>query len=169
MKRPIERYGILLLLLLMTNIAVAGSLHVDWPPGWEFRESARGDNLLVLHGRLRDDDGNTQYLLHLTTMKLDAQQQEKSADIRSLAQALLDRIRHTAIEPDPVIRPLGKRNGYYFTLTDKAPKPGEFRQLLEAVLLEQGYLINVTLLGNDLQSKQGQAMLSALSSLSIAK
>ena len=68
----------------------------------------------------------------------------------------------TAKEKEIPLQKFTVAQGYYYTATDKNPKPGEFTQLVEGVLVNQGYLINFTLLTNDAASPTAKAMIAAL-------
>ena len=87
--------------------------------------------------------------------------------VKQLATSLRDELGKTAVEKTIPLQEFKSVKGYYFAATDSKPKPGEFGQLVEGVILSEGYLINFTLLTHDAASKDTQAMVAALGQLSI--
>jgi len=87
--------------------------------------------------------------------------------LRQLASGLRDATLKTAQEKEIPLQTFSTVQGYYYRATDKNPKPGEFTQMIEGVVIDHGYLINFTLLTNDAKGKDAQAMITALDKLSI--
>lgn len=73
--------------------------------------------------------------------------------IRRLAQEARDRISSQAVEKNVKVLPLGSSGpGYYFTATDRAPKPGEFKYLAQGVTKVGGLVCTFTVLTMTKQS-----------------
>lgn len=94
-------------------------------------------------------------------------QSSQTADIRSLAQGLLDKMKVSATEANPQLIPIEGKNGYYFQLTDAKPKAGEFTRMMAGVILQKDYLLNFTLLNNSMEDKNAHAIAKAIATVSV--
>jgi DsbC/DsbD-like thiol-disulfide interchange protein len=73
-----------------------------------------------------------------------------------------------AVEPKLTVKALGgaSGHGFYFTATDRAPKPGEFKYLAQGMILVGDITLAFTVLTNDGQS---EVVSSALQLLTVAR
>jgi hypothetical protein len=143
-------------------------LNLMWPDAWEIRPPQTRSQVVYLSARERRGTEITQ-TLQLTTLSVArASQPVTLASVRELANRLMHATAATSVEPEPALRQFPHRDGYYFIAEDKAPKAGDFRQLVVGVILANGYLVNFTLLTHDAGSKGTLAMLEALDRVDIS-
>jgi len=102
------------------------------------------------------------------------QRQGASADtaikMRHSVQQAADKVKPTAMEQYLPVEQLSGAPGpgYYFSATDRAPKPGEFKYLTQGMLLVGDLVVAFSVLTNDRQEKvrdQALAMLKSASHL----
>ena len=102
------------------------------------------------------------------------QQQGASADtaikMRHSVQQGADKVKPTAMEQYLPVEQLSGAPGpgYYFSATDREPKPGEFKHLTQGMLLVGDVVVAFSILTNDAQEKvrdQALAMLKSASHL----
>lgn len=102
------------------------------------------------------------------------QRQGASADtaikMRHSVQQSADKVKPSAMEQYLAVEPLGGAPGpgYYFSATDREPKPGEFKYLTQGMLLVGDVVVAFSILTNDAQEKvrdQALAMLKSASHL----
>ena len=99
-------------------------------------------------------------------------QQGASADtvirMRHSVQQGADKVKPTAMEPYlPVEQLTGAPGpGYYFSATDPAPKPGEFKYLTQGMLLVGDVVVAFSILTNDAQERVREQALAMLKSAS---
>ena len=88
---------------------------------------------------------------------------ELKAEVRRRRAA--DKIAEQAVEKTIDVKPLkgGTNTGYYFAVTDRAPKPGEFKFLNQGMVIVADLLVTFTILTNDGQDAVVTAGLSMLS------
>jgi hypothetical protein len=100
------------------------------------------------------------------------QGQGASADtaikMRHSVQQSADKVKPTAMEPFlPVDQLSGAPGpGYYFSATDREPKPGEFKYLTQGMLLVGDVIVAFSILTNDAQEKVRDQALAMLKSAS---
>jgi hypothetical protein len=144
-------------------------LQIPWPAQWEIRQPTRQDFALQLHAR-EYSGGSTLQLLDLTAVNIrSASKDVDLLSLRELALQLRDYAARSAAEEKIELTPFDVALGYYFIATDRNYRgaDGEYRQMVEGVMLKSGYLINFTLLTNDANSAESRNMMSALSELQI--
>ena len=142
-------------------------LHIPWPEGWQLTEPQIQQSAMHQNARLQKA-GKTVIDLKLTAINLShGPKPPDLATVKQLATNLRDAVAPTATEKNLPLQAFDKAQGYYFVATDKQPKPGEFTQMMEGVILQDSYLINFTLLTNDIEGADAQAMASALNQLNI--
>ena len=73
------------------------------------------------------------------------------AALRKLMDKQLAQAQAKAVEPALVLQELrgGAVQGLYFTATDKAPKPGEYKTMTQGAFLARGMPVMFTILTND--------------------
>lgn len=91
--------------------------------------------------------------------------------IRQSVQRAADQVKPQAAESYLVVEELtgAKGPGYYFSATDKAPKPEEFKYLTQGMLLVGELAVSFSILTNDGQEKVRDAALAMLKSATQAK
>jgi len=89
---------------------------------------------------------------------------EVKGDLKQMGNKLLK----NAVEKDLMLREFnrGQVKGYYFTLTDKAPKPGEFEYMTEGAVISGRIFIIFTALskGKRDPSEEALAMIASIKS-----
>jgi hypothetical protein len=153
----------------MATIAHSGSptLMISWPASWEHNATETSQAVLTVTGETHTDvDGPL--LLKLTAINISAAPNPiTAASVKQLAGQLRDHAAKTAVEAELPLVALEKAGGYYFTATDKDYRPGEFKQMIEGVILNSDYLINFTVFTNSATSTESQSILMALDALEI--
>ena len=91
--------------------------------------------------------------------------------IRQSVQRAADEIKPQAAESFLSVEELtgAKGPGYYFSATDKAPKPDEFKYLTQGMLLVGELAVSFSILTNDGQEKVRDAALAMLKSATQSK
>lgn len=143
-----------------------GTLELRVPESWK-DSVAQPSNELPPTIKLSPKMG-TQFTVLITPIWL-AQQETKPpspdelrANVRQAADIALLQSVEDSIE---VKEFKGSTNtGYYFTATDQAPKPGEFKYLNQGIIALNDILVSFTILTNDGQEATVQEALSLLSS-----
>ena len=87
---------------------------------------------------------------------------ELRANVRQAADIALMQSMEDSIEVKELKGPTN--TGYYFTATDQAPQPGEFKNLNQGVIAVNDLLVSFTILTNDGQEAIVKEALSLLSS-----
>lgn len=97
--------------------------------------------------------------------------QPKPEAVREQVQATLDRLRPEIAEKDAKVSEIKGESaqGYYFSVTDKSPKPGEYKFLSQGILTVGEVTVTFTILTNDNQEKITKAALDMLKSASQMK
>jgi hypothetical protein len=88
--------------------------------------------------------------------------------MRDSVQKSADKVKSSAAEPYlPVEHLTGAPGpGYYFSATDREPKPGEFKYLNQGMLLVGDVILSFSILTNDAQEKVREQALAMLKSAS---
>ena len=89
---------------------------------------------------------------------------ESAEQIRESVQRAADRLKPQVAESSLSVEELtgAKGPGYYFSATDKAPKPEEFKYLTQGMLLVGELAVTFSILTNDGQEKMRDAALDML-------
>ena len=182
-----SRLGCLLLSLATAATAIAADgekkafalpdnskLELTIPAGWK-------DELKALQGS-KANQGSTPAAVALTprdgapfevlVTPVARQRQGGSADtaiqMRDSVQRSADKIKPSAMEHYlPVEHLTGAPGpGYYFSATDREPKPGEFKYLTQGMLLVGDVVVSFSILTNDAQEKTREQALAMLKSAS---
>lgn len=85
-------------------------------------------------------------------------------ELRQRVEKAIDPVRGDAVEKNinVVELPGVSGPGYYFAITDKAPKPGEFKYMSQGMILVGELVTTFTILTNDGQTQITQSALSML-------
>ena len=85
-------------------------------------------------------------------------------DLRKRVDNAIDAVRNDAVEKDiQAIELQGASGaGYYFTVTDRAPKPGEYKFMTQGMLKVSDLVVTFTILTNDGQQEVTRAALGML-------
>lgn len=157
-------------------------LHIAWPAGWTVADPVYRDRVVYLHAERASAVGAARSLQVTALSTVGGNKVIGMSDLHGLAEQLRDAALRTAVEKQAALQTLGSQtlgpktmdpqtlnsvSCYYFVVTDAAPGPGAARQLIEAVCLQSGYLINATLLTDDAGSVDTVAMLRALGDLRV--
>lgn len=138
-----------------------------WPDGWEIQPPQERGAAMYLTARERRGVETLQ-TLELTAVGLARAASSMTADsIQELATSLMNVTAPNASEPLLSLQKFSTIDGYYFVATDKAPGPGDFKQLVAGVIHSQGYLLNFTLLTNDAYGPNAAAIIDALGRVEI--
>ncbi len=93
---------------------------------------------------------------------------DTAIQMRHNVQQSADKVKPSALEPYLSVEPLtgAPGPGYYFSATDRAPKPGEFKYLTQGMLLVGDVVVSFSILTNDAQEKVRDQALAMLKSAS---
>ena len=93
---------------------------------------------------------------------------DTAIQMRHNVQQAADKAKPSAIEPYLAVEPLtgAPGPGYYFSATDREPKPGEFKYLTQGMLLVGDVVVAFSILTNDGQEKAKDEALAMLKSAS---
>lgn len=157
-------------LLSTLSVAEEWRLHIAWPESWEMRAPETRGSALRLQARQRKQEKTTQ-LLDLTAVNVSAGSGSvDTASVRILVERLRDATLPTAVERNIELIPLESSRGFYFVATDQRYRSGArnaYRQLVEGVMLQSGYLISFTLLTNDARGLDATEILRVLDGLTV--
>jgi len=161
------------LLLLLVTAAVAderkafalpdnSKLELAIPPGWKDELKDRTIAFTPREG--------APFQVHITPVG--RQRPGTSADtaiqMRQSVQQGADKVKPLAAEPILTAEALtgAPGPGYYFSATDRDPKPGEFKYLTQGMLLVGDVVVGFSILTNDAQEKVRDQALAMLKSAS---
>ena len=126
------------------------ALVLDAPDEWRAR--ARVGEAQVQALELSPAEGGS-FLLLVSAFPPRAERRDvlEPAALRERAAAGARNVLASAVETELPLRDLEGPavQGTYFSATDRAPKPGEYRHLTQALLASGGNVVTVTLLSND--------------------
>lgn len=139
-------------------------LRITWPDGWEVRRPVEQGSVGTLQAR-DQLDGVARQTLQVTVVNIrSASKPIESSALRDLISRLRDAALRTSVETRIELMQLPDAQGYYFVASDRnyRGRDGEYRQMLEGVMLKWDCLINFTLLTNDAASAETRTMVRAL-------
>ena len=162
---------IVVLAVVSTSHARAeGTLKVAWPDNWEVRPPVDQGSVVRLQAR-EQREGTTRQMLNLTAVNTaSADKRIDSSSLTDLISRLRDLSLQSSVETSIELVPMAGTQGYYFVATDRnyrAGQEGQYRQMIEGVMLKAGYLINFTLLTNDAGSDAAKLMVAAVTNARI--
>ena len=93
---------------------------------------------------------------------------DTAIQMRHNVQQAADKVKPSAMEPYLPVEPVtgAPGPGYYFSATDREPKPGEFKYLTRGMLLVGDVVVSFSILTNDKQEKARDQALAMLKSAS---
>jgi hypothetical protein len=93
---------------------------------------------------------------------------DTAIQMRHNVQQAADKVKPSAVEQYLAVEDLkgAPGPGYYFSATDRAPKPGEFKYLTQGMLLVGDVVVAFSILTNDGQEKVREQALAMLKSAS---
>ncbi len=110
-------------------------------------------------------EGSGQILVSVVWSRRNEVQFKHPRDVRRYVEAMGRKVLSQAVEKALTVRVLqrGSSRGYYFNLTDRAPKPGEYKYLTQGCYHEGKYLVLFTMLSNTHNDPKVRAALDMLS------
>ena len=145
-------------------------LRISWPEHWEVRPPVDQGSVVRLQAR-GQREGTTRQMLNLTAVSTtSAEKRIDAASLTDLISRLRDLSLQSSVETSIELVPMAGTQGYYFVATDRnyrAGQEGQYRQMIEGVMLKAGYLINFTLLTNDAGSDAAKLMVAAVTNARI--
>ena len=165
-----NKLTLLFLFLLATathSYAQDKNLVMPWPKGWQATDTVIQKNALHRNARLQAD-GHT--LIDLKITAIDTTHAEKKPDTETaklLTTQLRDAIAPSTKEKDIPLQSFPDGKGFYFLATDHNPKPEEFDQMIEGIALDRAYIINFTLLSDDMTTDAAKQIIQALGQIQI--
>ena len=137
---------------LATDARVAlpggGAWVLPAPAGWRQTEQAGPGPTLSL----TPQSGNAFQILVSPLVRAGNPMPSTSPEfVRRITQSGADSARAQSVEPSLPLQELRSANvlGSYFSATDKAPKPGEYKYMTQGALAVQGLVVTFTILSND--------------------
>ncbi len=93
---------------------------------------------------------------------------DTAIQMRHNVQQAADKVKPSAMEPYLPVEPVtgAPGPGYYFSASDREPKPGEFKYLTQGMLLVGDVVVSFSILTNDKQEKVRDQALAMLKSAS---
>jgi len=87
------------------------------------------------------------------------------AEIRKRVEESGQRLLSRALEADLTVKELAGESalGFYFSLTDRSPKPGEYRHLIQGIAIVGDLSLAFTILYNSPEAEEHRAALEMLS------
>ncbi len=153
------------------SLADGSVLVLSVPAGWN-DEVRRGDARTLLTVALRPGSGPG-FAVLVSPIRLAKQAAAAPVleEIRRGVQSAADGARAQAVEKSIVAVELKgpAARGYYFSATDRAPKPGEFKYLTQGTLALGEIRVAFTILTNDGQRAVSDAALEMLRTARLAK
>lgn len=134
------------------------------PAGWVLACGATTARPVSANLRITPEKGDD-WKLMITAMfpGSDVAKTMTDAKLKDMMQATADRALPQAVETSVNLEEIGApAHGYLFSLTDKAPKPGEYKYMTQANLLVKDALLVVTLLHRTPTTPGNAALRAAL-------
>jgi len=142
-----------------------GTFNVKAPSNWSDQLKQPPNNLPPTI-RFSARDGAAPFEVLITPiwrMRADIKLPSKE-ELRQRVEKAIDSVRGDAMEKtiNVVELPGASGPGFYFAVTDKAPKPGEFKYMSQGMILVGELVTTFTILTNDGQTQITQSALSML-------
>jgi len=89
------------------------------------------------------------------------------SSVRANVERSIEEVRSSAVESSIPVRELKRESvkGYYFSVTDRAPKQGEFKYLAQGTVVTGGLVVTFTVLSNDGSGKVEKDAVTMIGSL----
>jgi predicted Zn-dependent protease len=138
------------------------NLQFSLPAGWvqEFAQPERGPATITLRSR---ESG--QFLVAVTpVVQTEGSPKITVEDIKRNLQYTITAMKARALEHDIPMHQISGTDGpgFYYSMTDKAPRPGEYKYLTQGVLKVGNAFLNFSILSNDANSTAVQDSLEML-------
>ena len=169
MKKLIMPISILLLHTFMTSALGKeyeiknqnfGSIEINIPEHATAEE--KGQNANALHYSFADEKSTL-----MVTFIFGAPKKLTDVELKSTVQGTGQKMLDSAVENELHLSSLKLKDGlaYYFSLTDKAPKPGEYEYMSQGLASLGEILVSFTVLHNDESMKQKPSWIASIESL----
>jgi len=170
----LSRAGLLLLALSVTGAIAAdgekktfalpdnSKLELAIPAGWKDEPKEKSIALSPREG------APFQVVVTPVARQKPGASSDTAIKMRHSVQQGADKVKPSAIEQYLPVEPLtgAPGPGYYFSATDREPKPGEFKHLTQGMLLVGDVVVGFSILTNDAQEKVRDQALAMLKSAS---
>jgi len=144
----------------------SASLTMVWSPRWELEPNAPGLPADSVAFRTEDK------LAMLAYLSKGPMREGESGDegIRLTTSVVAQRYRSQAVEENIELqRMAGERvHGYYFCITDRAPKPDEYKYMCQGMASVDGTLVVFNVLYNDAGKDEAHEVVTAIKSLQLS-
>lgn len=134
-------------------------LELTIPPGW--KDELKEKTTIALSPR---EGAPFQVVVTPVARQRAGADADTTIKMRHSVQQAADKIKPSAVEEYLAVEQLlgAPRPGYYFSATDRDPKPGEFKYLTQGMLLVGDVVISFSILTNDGQQKAKDEALAVL-------
>jgi len=157
---PATRYG----------VAGHGSLELKVPGGWRPQARSRSEPPMALL-RFTPASGNA-FDVQITAGWLDPAKSDRRADaLKARVQSAANAALKDAVEKEAKVLELrgAQGQGYYYSLTDKAPGPGEFKYLTQGIVPVGDLTVAFTILHREAASEDKEKALRMLAGAAHSK
>jgi hypothetical protein len=140
------------------------SLVLTIPPGWkdELKENQGSAPASIV---LSPSNGTPfQVVVTPVARQTPGASVQTAIKMRQSVQQAADKVKPSAVEPYLSVEELpgAPAPGYYFSATDREPKPGEYKYLTQGMLLVSDVVVSFSVLTNDGREKVKDAALAML-------
>lgn len=138
-----------------------GTVTLAAPDAWKMEVSQPPDRLPPT---IRFTQGTGPAFEVLITPIWFARGATKSFDLRDQVAKAAKNAETQSVEPSIVVKDFSGASepGYYFSATDRAPKPGEYKYMTQGMIRAGGVVLTFTVLTNDGQAEVVKAALEML-------
>jgi hypothetical protein len=143
------------------------AVSLSWKPGWQLENAApRG-----MPGTIEFHAPDRMQMVTMLSPLGGSPELAADAAMKELVTKNSRQFEGQAVEKEIKIQRIssGEAHGYFVCLTDKAPKPGEYKFLCQGLVSLKDLPINFTLLYNDGGKADAESVLSSLKTLRIAR
>jgi len=137
------------------GISNHGILKLDIPASWHDEVHQESDNPPVVITLNPPSDFSSKVLISVLWHKNEKDDSNSPQETKKFVQDAGNKALHYAVENILDIRELKRngRTGYFYTLTDKAPKPDEYKYMTQGAYGTGKYLLTFTILTNEKNSE----------------
>ena len=148
----------------------SSKLELTIPPGWKDELKPNAGNAPPTISLTPREGAPFQVVLTPVGRQRPGTSADTAIGMRQSVQDAADKVKPSAVEPILTAEALtgAPGPGFYFSATDREPKPGEFKYLTQGMLLVGDVIVSFAVLTNDAQEKvrdQALAMLKSASHL----
>jgi hypothetical protein len=142
-----------------------GTLQLAAPAAW--RDSVKKGPRFLPPRILFSPISGSDFLVQITpgAPQMSGLSRANPAEIRKRVEESGQRLLSRALEADLTVKELAGESalGFYFSLTDRAPKPGEYRHLIQGIAIVGDLSLAFTILYNSPEAEEHRAALEMLS------